>query len=102
MKKVSRILILLSVFSVFAIKQSKAQEIVVKERLSRPTELVVRKPERPSPNHVWVAEEWTQGVGTYVYHAGYWALPPHPHATWVSGHWAGRKGGYAWVPGHWR
>jgi hypothetical protein len=101
MKKIIRILMLLSVVSLFAINSSRAQEIVVRARLGRPGPVMVR-PMRPSPRHVWVAEEWAPNGGTYAYHAGYWALPPHPGAIWVAGHWRHRHRGYVWVGGFWR
>ena len=101
MKKIIRILMLLSVVSLFAINSSRAQEIVVRARLGRPGPVMAR-PMRPSPRHVWVAEEWTPGGGTYAYHAGYWALPPRPGAIWVAGHWRHRHRGYVWVGGFWR
>jgi hypothetical protein len=100
MKKIIRILMLLSVVSLFAVTSSKAQ-IVVRVRPERPGPVVVR-PYRPSPRHVWVSEEWVPGGGTYVYHAGYWVLPPRPGTIWIAGHWRRRPNGYVWVGGHWR
>ena len=102
MKKITKVLMLLSVATFFAVSNSNAQEIIVRARLNRPGNVVVERPMRPSPRHVWVAEEWTPGGGTYAYHAGYWALPPHPRAIWIAGHWRNRPGGYVWIPGHWR
>jgi hypothetical protein len=100
MKKITRILMLVSAMFLFAVASSKAQEVVVRARLGRPAPVVVR-PVRPSPRHVWVSEEWTPGGGSYVYHAGYWAVPPHPGAVWRAGHWRHRPGGYVWIAGHW-
>lgn len=99
MKKIIRILSLLSVALVFAVTTSKAQEIVVGVR---PTHVIVRRPMRPSPGHIWVADEWTPSGGTYVVREGHWEVPPHPHAVWIPGHWRDRPRGYVWVPGHWR
>jgi len=73
MKKIIRILMLLSIVSLFAVTNTKAQEIVVGVRPVHPR--LIRRTFRPSPRHVWVSEEWTPVGGTYVYHAGYWALP---------------------------
>ncbi|MDB5009034.1 MAG: hypothetical protein JWP45_3427 [Mucilaginibacter sp.] len=101
MKKMSRILMLAAGMSLFAIASSNAQEIIVRTRPFRPRTVVVARPFRPSPHHVWVGEEWTPGGGNYVYHDGYWAVPPHPGAVWVAGHWRRRPGGYVWVPGRW-
>ena len=62
--------------SAFAVSKNYAQEVVVGARLyNHPPEV---RPMRPSRGHIWVAGEWTPSGGTYVWHAGYWALPPHP------------------------
>src|ERR1700761_1485242 len=98
MKKISRILFLAMAVSCFAISQSNAQVgIYVHVRPPRPHGVVVVRPARPSRAHVWVAEEWTPAGGTYAYHAGYWAVPPHPGAEWIAGHWRhdGPRG-YVW------
>lgn len=101
MKKISRILMVITAVSLFAIADSNAQ-IVVRVRPNRPGPAVVVKSRRPSPRHVWVSEEWTPNGRGYAYRAGYWAIPPRPRAVWVSGHWANRPRGYVWVPGRWR
>jgi len=101
MKKIIRVLMLLSVVSVFAVKTSQAQ-IVVRVQPARPRGVVLVKPRRPSARYVWVAEEWTPNGGSYAYKAGYWAIPPHPGAIWVAGSWRHTARGYAWVGGRWR
>ena len=100
MKKITKILTVLSVVCLFAVADASAQQIVIRARLHAPG--MVRRPFRPSPRHVWVAEEWTPAGGTYVYHAGYWSLPPRQGAIWIAGHWRDTRGGYVWIPGHWR
>jgi hypothetical protein len=101
MKKIIRVLMLLLGVCLFAITSSKAQEIVVRARLHRPGPIIVR-PERPSPRHVWVSEEWAPSDRTYVHHEGYWAVPPRPGAVWVAGRWRHHHRGYIWVGGYWR
>ena len=101
MKKFTKVLMILSATTLLAVSSSKAQEIVVRTRLYR-SGPAVRRPFRPSPNHVWVADEWRPGGGTYVMTAGHWEVPPHPGGVWIAGHWRNRPGGYVWVPGHWR
>ena len=101
MKKIIKVLMLLLVVSLFAVTNTRAQEIVVRARLHRPGPILVR-PERPSRRHVWVAEEWAPNGGTYVYHEGYWVVPPHPGVIWIAGHWRHRHDGYIWIGGHWR
>ena len=99
MKKVTKIMFLMGVLSLCAVSNSRAQEIVVHERLHAP--VVAARPARPSSRHVWVAEEWTPGGGTYVFKGGYWALPPWPRAAWMPGHWRHKPRGWMWIPGHW-
>jgi hypothetical protein len=100
MKKYGKIFMLASAISLFAVASTQAQ-VIVRARLARPGGVVVVRPHRPSPRHVWVAEEWTPSGGTYVYHAGYWAEPPRPRAVWVAGKWRHSHRGYVWVAGRW-
>lgn len=100
MKKITRILMCLFAFSMFAVTASYAQEVIVGARLyNHPPEV---RPMRPSHAHIWVAGEWVPSGGTYVWHPGYWALPPHPGGVWVRGHWRRRPGGWVWIHGYWR
>ncbi|MDB5124403.1 MAG: hypothetical protein JWP94_2532 [Mucilaginibacter sp.] len=102
MKKIISILMLALIVFVFAVENSRAQQLIVRVPARRPGIVVFRRPHRPSPRHVWVQEEWTPEGTAYVYHQGYWAVPPHPGTVWLAGHW-GREGrGYFWIPGHWR
>jgi len=100
MKKITRLLILLSAVSLFAITNVRAQ-IVVRARLSAPARA---RPARPSARHVWVEGEWVGRGATYVHKDGYWAMPPRPGSYWIKGYWQHRRRGgvgYFWVPGHW-
>jgi hypothetical protein len=101
MKKVIKVLMVLSAITLFAVTSSNAQ-IVVRIRPHRPRGVVVVRGHRPSPRHVWVSEEWTPNGNDYAYHAGYWAVPPHPGSVWIAGHWSNRHGGSYWIAGHWR
>src|ERR1700761_9545606 len=103
MKKISKVLFLLMTVSLFAVSNSNAQVgIYVGVRPERPRGVVVVRPPRPTPHHVWVAEEWTPNGSAYAYHAGYRAVPPRPGAIWIAGHWRheGHRG-FVWIPGHW-
>ena len=108
MKKITKILILVAVVSLSAFTKAKAQvDIGVNLQLNRPAQYEHNErfhPNRPSPRHVWVAEEWVWGGGRYVYKPGYWALPPREGGAWVPGHWVKReyRPGFRWVAGHWR
>jgi len=107
MKKLSKILMLSGIISLSAMAGAKAQSIGVHVQLSRPAAYERNErehPNRPSPRHVWVAEEWSWRGGKYVYVPGRWSLPPREGQVWVAGHWAPRehRPGYFWLPGHWR
>lgn len=100
MKKMSRALVLSSLVMLCAL--SSQAQIVVRVRPARPARIVVRRPPPPSPNHVWIDEDWRLRGGRYVYSGGYWAAAPRPGAAWIPGHWANRPRGYVWIAGHWR
>ena len=55
----------------------------------------------PSAQHVWIQGYWAWN-GRWVWHPGYWVIPPRPYAKWVPGHWRRHPGGWSWVPGNWR
>lgn len=99
MKKITKILMLCAVLSLFAVTKNYAQEIVVRARLHHRVDV---RPVRPSVRHVWVSAEWVPVRGRYEYRAGYWAIPPRRGLIWVDGHWIHRRHGYVWIPGHWR
>lgn len=97
-KTIIKVLVMFCLVTGFA-EASQAQRIFVKVR---PVAPVVVRPAAPSSHHVWVEGEWVWTSNNYVWHAGYWAEPPHPREVWVSGHWRRAYGGWNWVPGHWR
>ena len=86
-------LILLVLFS----NAVSAQKIFVRIKPAAP---VVVRIGAPSPNHIWIGDEWIIRNGIYVHQPGYWALPKRG-AIWIPGHWSNGRGGYYWVPGHW-
>jgi len=99
MKRISKILTLVAVASVFTVATSKAQLVV---RVHPVHVGVFVRPAAPSPHHVWVENEWVERRGRYVERPGYWAVPPRPGGVWIAGHWADRPGGSVWIGGHWR
>jgi len=107
MKKILKIFVLIAAVSLFGVTVSKAQSIAISVALHRPHEYdrnERERPNRPSPNHVWINEEWVVRGGRYVYQPGYWAPPPPRAATWVPGRWDPSptwRGRYVWVAGHW-
>src|ERR1700691_3851067 len=107
MKKITKILFLVAVVSLSAFTKAKAQvDIGVNLQLNRPAQYENNErfhPNRPSPRHVWVAEEWVWQGGRYNYKPGYWALPTNAGSLGIKGHWQKRTAGpgWKWAPGHW-
>jgi hypothetical protein len=99
MKQITRISALLLLMGMSYLN-SDAQ-ITVRVRPPRPR-VVVTRPPAPSPNHVWVDEDWRVRGRHYSWHGGYWKRAPRAGAEWIPGHWRHRRGGDMWIPGHWR
>jgi hypothetical protein len=99
MKKLLSSLCILSFLMLTAVFSGQAQAVYVK---IRPVVPVVVRPAAPSPNHIWIAEEWKPNGKEYIYAGGYWAVPPHPGWVWIPGHWRKHEYGEYWVAGHWR
>jgi len=82
----------------FSLSSASAQ-IYVKVRPVIP--IVVATPQ-PSPDHIWVDEEWEPSGGIYVYGGSHWVSPPHHGYRWQKGYWRRHHGdGEEWVHGHW-
>ena len=58
---------------------------------------VVRVPDRPGPEFVWVEGYWYPVSGHYRWHGGYWTRPPYEGARWV----APRHDGERYFVGYW-
>ncbi|WP_461449518.1 hypothetical protein [Mucilaginibacter sp.] len=99
MKKFAKVLLATAVIGLTGLT-AKAQ-IIVRIHPARPA-VVVARPVAPGPGAVWVDEDWAPRNGTYAWHGGYWAVPPHPGAFYVRGHWRETRRGSIWIPGHWR
>ncbi|HZI31892.1 MAG TPA: hypothetical protein VFF11_06105, partial [Candidatus Binatia bacterium] len=63
-----------------------------------PTQTVIVS---PGPEYVWVSGEWIW-VNRWVWHAGYWAVPPHGCRVWVGGRYWRDGRGWHYNRGHWR
>jgi hypothetical protein len=100
MKKIIRNSALALLF-LFACAETKAQ-MVVKVKPRHEKVVIKKRPPAPSPNDVWVDEDWRPEGKTYVWHGGYWAEPPRAEAQWVPGHWRQAPDGWVWVPGQWK
>jgi hypothetical protein len=92
--------LLLVFFVALAFSFTASAQFVVRTRPAHT--VVVARPERPSPRHVWVEGEWAWRNGHYEYVDGYWAVPGDGYSAWVPGHWRKRRGGWVWIAGHWR
>jgi WXXGXW repeat (2 copies) len=88
------------VAAAICIGSASAAEVVVK--LKPPAMKVEHRPDRPSPQHVWIGGYHRWDGGAYVWEPGRWEVPPREHAVWVAPRWEHRNGGYVFVAGRWK
>lgn len=67
----------------------------------RPVPRIVVRTEAPSPQHVWVNEDWHERNGRYEDNGGHWEAPPAPGYRYHEGHWDHSKQGHRWHEGGW-
>ncbi len=91
--------LLLAVIVIFAVSFSASAQVYVK---IRPTFRVVQRPQQPSPNHVWIDEDWKPSGRHYRYSGGHWERPPHRGYQRNPGHWQNTRRGDVWIQGSWR
>jgi len=89
---------LIMVAVLFTVSLSASAQIYVKVR---PTHKTIVRPVQPSPEHVWVDEDWKVRGRNYRYTGGHWVRPPHRGYTWVPGHWEQTRRGDIWIEGRW-
>jgi len=65
--------------------------------------VTVTRPAQPSPNAVWIDEDWQYNTNTnaYEWHGGHWETPSTPGKKWKKGKWKKGGKGYTWVSGTW-
>lgn len=102
MKKLlaTQVLILSLILGGFA--ESNAQ-VIVKVKPVRPAHVVVVKPAKARPNHIWVAGQWKwdKRKNAYVWVDGYY-LKQRRGYKYMAGEWVVVPAkGYKWVPGRW-
>jgi hypothetical protein len=78
-------------------QQIRAQRIYLTEQ---PKSDVVTHQAAPSPNYVWIEDEWIPKGRTYVHQPGHW-VAPRPHYVWIPGHWVREHRGWYWTKGYW-
>ncbi len=79
-----------------------AAQVVVKVKPNKP-KVVVMKPAKANPGHVWIDGhwKWDKPSHQYIWVKGHWIKEKKGH-TWVPGHWKSAPSGHEWVPGHWK
>jgi len=97
MRKILVLAIALAGFTFYG-EQAAAQLVVIKVV---PTTPVVVRVAAPSPNHIWITDEWVLRNGKYVHQPGYWMVPGNGK-SWKNGYWKNGNGGHYWVPGRWK
>ena len=90
---------LLLVAVLFTVSSVASAQVYVR---IRPVVPIVVRSERPSPDRVWVDEDWRENNGGYTYSGGYWGTPPHPGYGWRQGYWRHGNRGDRWMHGGWR
>jgi hypothetical protein len=57
----------------------------------------------PSEASVWIAGNWSNVNGRWVWVPGHWETRPRMNAAWVPGHWDANPSGKGWIwtAGHW-
>ncbi|MCD6013737.1 MAG: hypothetical protein K0Q79_3599 [Flavipsychrobacter sp.] len=98
MKRTRRILLVFAVVMSCGIYSASAQ-IYVNVQPPRPPVHV--RIAAPTPQHVWIEEDWQQRNGKYEANGGRWAQPPHRGDKYKSGHWRQSKRGHSWKEGRW-
>ncbi len=97
MRKSKKFFLALAIMMSTGIFSASAQ-IYVHERPHKPE---VTRGEAPSPNHVWVDEDWHAKGGHYEFAGGHYVKPPHPGYKYREGHWKHSSRGEVWVGGTW-
>ena len=97
-QKLAKVLLLVAVL--FSVSSAASAQIYVR---IRPVVPIIVRTERPSPDRVWVDEDWQRnddGDG-YRYSGGHWAAPPRDDEDWHQGHWKHNHRGDKWMHGGW-
>jgi len=97
MKKIQKLLFASAIIMSCGIFSASAQTYV-HDRPQRPE---VTRGEAPSPQHVWVNEEWHAKHGQYQFTGGHYAKPPHAGYKYKEGHWNHSSHGESWTAGSW-
>ena len=98
MKNIKKVLFILAIALTCGAYGSMAQ-IYVNVRPPRPVAVV--RIGAPSPQHVWVDEDWHERDGKYEWNGGRWEAPPHPGYKYKQGHWNHDGHGHQWRSGSW-
>ena len=98
MKNIKKVLFMLALALTFGALSGQAQ-IYVHVRPPRP--VVAVRIAAPSPQHVWIDEDWRENNGAYEFSGGRWEAPPHPGYRYSPGHWNHDGHGHQWRAGNW-
>jgi hypothetical protein len=79
--------------------QHSPRVVVVKPQ--RPL-VIVKRPNRPRQNHIWVEGrwKWSDFYREYIWIKGQWMRERSGH-YWVSGFWEVSLNGFIWIEGYW-
>ena len=89
--------ILLAAALIISVQSASAQTYVH----NRPHHAEVTRGVAPSPQHVWIDEDWHAKKGKYQFRGGHYAKPPHKGYKYSEGHWDHTPHGDSWKSGNW-
>lgn len=92
--------VLLATILIFGVSSAFSQ--VVLRKPARPVE-VMKKPEKPNPDAVWMPGtwQWSDHKHAYEWRPSHWVERKGKKREWQQGYWTQVRKGYKWVEGKW-
>ncbi|MDX2018768.1 MAG: YXWGXW repeat-containing protein [Deltaproteobacteria bacterium] len=79
----------------------QARKAKYKVEVAPPAPVVERRPEAPSPRHIWVPGYWAWTNDRHVWVSGMWSMPPEQNVVWVAPQWVNETGSWLFFEGQW-
>lgn len=76
--------------------------VVTQAPPAQPQVVVVERPTRPTPEHVWIDGHWTIREGRYHWVRAQWERRPYRDSVWMPPRWENRSDGtFMFYEGYW-